>query len=298
MSVKVDYLVVCSKGKDLTLISAKLLEDAIKTIYNEESIYNEPPEEEELRQYIAINYIKNRDDGRWICGFSVDFDIASVDFDIASEEMGKLIREFSTTVAKSTDDGIEHLLKLNDPQLQCTLRRYGDEIFEIEMKLREALSLIFIKTYDENDEDVYNLLKKVNVTLAQRESPERMRKYYENQFFYLSFREYKHINESKPANKVSEVLEYIGEAEDFKDLQRIIAANPIKEDRYADFLASLTDQVESIELLRNCVAHNKPIPERTLDNYNKVSKPLLKSIKDFLKEEANHEVNDETETRN
>ena len=124
-------------------ILAKLLEDAIKTTYNEENIYDESPEAEELRQYIAINYTKNRDDGRWIRRFSVDFDITSVDFDIASEEMGKLIHEFSTSVTESTDDGIENLLKLNDPQLQCTLRRFGDEIFEIEMKLREALSLIF-----------------------------------------------------------------------------------------------------------------------------------------------------------
>ena len=295
MSVKVDYLVVCSNGADLIPILAKLLEDAIKTIYNEGNIiYDQPPEEEELRQYIAINYTKNRDDGRWIRRFSVDFDIASVDFDIASEEMGKLIREFSTTVAKSADDGIENLLKLNDPQLQCTLRRYGDEIFEIEMKLREALSLIFVNTY--YDEDFYDLLNEVNVNFYKRESPERMRKYYENQFFYLSFSEYKRINESKPASKVSEILKQIEEAKNFGDLQQIIAANPIQEDRYATFLVSLTDQVESIELLRNCVAHNKPIPERTLDNYNKVSKPLLKSINDFLEEEANLEVDGETET--
>ena len=294
MSVKVDYLVVCSKGKDLIPILAKLLEDAIKTIYNEENIYNESPEEEELRQYIAINYTKNRDDGRWIRRFSVDFDIASVDFDIASEEMGKLIREFSTTVAKSTNDGIENLLKLNDPQLQCTLRRCGDEIFEIEMKLREALSLIFVNTH--YDEDFYELLKEVNVKVYEQKNAEQMRKYYENQFFYLSFSAYRHINEYRPANKMEEILKYIEEAQDFEDLQRIITANPIKEDRYADFLASLTDQVESIELLRNCVAHNKPIPERTLDNYNKVSKPLLKSINDFLEEEANLEMDGETKT--
>lgn len=295
MSVKVDYFVVCSKGKDLIPILAKLLEDAIKTIYNEENIFNESPEEEELRQYIAINYTNNRDDGRWIRRFSVDFDIASVDFDIASEEMGKLIREFSTTVAKSTNDGIENLLKLNDPQLQCTLRRYGDQIFEIEMKLREALSLIFVNTY--YDEDFYDLLKEVNVNPYKRESPERMRKYYENQFFYLSFGDYKYINQSKAASKVGELLKQIEEAQGFEDLQQIIAANPIKEERYANFLASLTDQVESIELLRNCVAHNKPIPERTLDNYNKVSKPLLKSINDFLEDEANLEMYGETQTR-
>ena len=60
-------------------------------------------------------------------------------------------------------------------------------------------------------------------------SAERMSAYYENQFFYLSFGDYKYINESKPASKVGEILKQIGEAQDFGDLQRIITANPIKE---------------------------------------------------------------------
>lgn len=293
MSVKVDYLVVCSKGKDLIPILAKLLEDAIKTTYNEENIYEEPPEAEELSQYIAINYTKNRDDGRWIRRFSVDFDIALLNFGIASKEMGTLIREFSTSVTKSTKDGIEHLLKLHDPQLQRTLRRYGDEIFEIEMKLREALSLIFVNTY--YDEDFYDLLKKVNVTPLP-ERAERMRKYYENQFFFLGFSDYVRINESKPATKAEKVLEYIEEAQDFEDLQRIITANPIEEDRYADFLASLKERVNSIEKLRNYVAHNMPIPDEIIEDYNMAKDPLLESINDFLEDEANLEVEGETKT--
>ena len=295
MSVKVDYLVVCSKGKDLTPILAKLLEEAIKTTYNEENIYDEPPEAEELSGYIATNYTKNRDDGRWICGFSVDFDIAFLNFNIASKEMGTLIREFSTSVTKSTKDGIEHLLKLHDPQLQCTLRRYGDEIFKIEMKLREALSLIFLSTYDEDNVDFYDLLEKVNVTPLP-ERAERMRKYYENQFFFLGFSDYVRINESKPANKVEEILKYIEEAQDFEDLQRIITANPIEEDRYADFLASLKERVNSIEKLRNYVAHNMPIPYEIIEDYNMAKEAVLESINDFLKEQANLEVDGETET--
>ena len=70
MSVTVDYLVVCAKNKDLTPILAKLLEDAIKTIYNEESIDDELLEEDELRQYITINYTKNI--GTMVAG-SADF---------------------------------------------------------------------------------------------------------------------------------------------------------------------------------------------------------------------------------
>ena len=174
------------------------------------------------------------------------------------------------------------MLKLNDPQLQHTLRIYGEAIFEIEMKLREALSLIFIDIYDE---DFYDLLKEVNVT-PLRESAERMRKYYENQFFFLGFSDYVRINESKPLKQVGEVLKYIRESEDFEDLQRIIIATPIKKRSYVDFLASLKERVSSIEDLRNCVAHNKPIPDDIMEGYNMAKEPLLQSIEEFLEQQA------------
>ena len=115
-----------------------------------------------------------------------------------------------------------------------------------------------------------------------RESPERMKKYYENQFFLLVFSDYDRINESKPPRQVSEVLKHIEEAIDFKDLQQMLTANPIAHKPYADFLASLTERVDSIEKLRNCVAHNRLIPEKTLEDYKKVKDPLLKSIEEFL----------------
>ena len=133
----------------LTSILAELLKDAIGKVYSEVGIYDEPPEEEELRQYITMRYTKNRDNGRQICGFSVEFNIASVEFNIAEDQLEALIDDFSKSVKDCEAEGIEHLLKLNDPQLRCALRDYGDEIFEIEMKLREALSLIFVDTYGE-----------------------------------------------------------------------------------------------------------------------------------------------------
>ena len=143
MLITVDYLVVYSKDMDLTELLTEILKNAL------EDVGDEPPEEEELREHINIRYTKRREDFLYICGFSVEFDSAE-------ERMSELIANFSESVVDCQDEGIEHLLKLNDPYLRRTLRTYGDEIFEIEMKLREALSLIFIDTYGE---DFYNLLK-------------------------------------------------------------------------------------------------------------------------------------------
>ena len=285
MAVMVDYLVVYAEELDLMDLLTEMLKNAL------EDVYDEPPEEEELRQHINIRYTKRRkdkaerqEDCRCTSGFSVEFDSEE-------ERLAELIDDFSESLANCTDEGIEHLLKLNDPQLQRTLRDYGEEIFEIEMKLREALSLIFVDTYGQ---DFYTLLKDVDITQTERPSVQRMQQFYENEFFFLFFSHYPRINNRKRPNQDG-IFEYIQQAEDFEELKQKMTANPITKERYVDFLASLEQRVDSIEKLRNCVAHNRSIPKRTLDNYKTAKDLLLEEIKEFLEEQENSEVNYETE---
>ena len=283
MSVTVDYLVVYSEELDLMDLLTEMLKNAL------EDVYDEPQEAEELSQYITIRYITPREDGHRICGFSVEFDSAA-------GGMGELIYDFSQSVADCTDEGIRHLLKLNDPQLRRTLRDYGDEIFEIEMKLREALSLIFVDTYGEN---FYALLKEVRVEPTGREAPEesQMQAYCENQFFFLVFSDYININVRKQLN-LNRIVEYMGQAEDFEGLKQMITTNPITKERYVDFLESLKQRVDPIEKLRNCVAHNRSISRIIIDDYEMAKDLLLEEIKEFLEEQADSRVDGETETGN
>ncbi len=258
MSVTVDYLVVCSSEIGLSgeMGLIELLTEMLKSALA--AIDDEPPGVEELEQHITIRHTTTREDGRWTCGFSITFDSAE-------EQMEDLINNFSEFVADCTadctDERIKHLLKLNDPQLQRTLRDYGKEIFEIEMKLREALSLIFIDTYGK---DFYDFLNETNidpVTPPPRRTAKLMNESYENEFFHLVFRQYKKLND----------------------------CNPIIGKQYIDFLASLENQVEWIEQLRNCVAHNRSIPEDIIANYETEKTTLLKEIDNFLNSQANGE---------
>lgn len=258
MAVTVDYLIVCSDEMNLSgkMGLIELLTDMLQSAL--EAVDDEPPEDEELEQFITIRYTKTREDGRWVCGFSVEFNSTE-------GQIGDLINNFNEFVADytadCTDDRIKHLLKLNDPQLQHTLRDYGKEIFDIEMKLREALSLIFIYTYGK---DFYELLNETNVdprTPASQRTPKLMNESYENEFFHLLFRQYKKLND----------------------------CNLIIEKEYIDFLASLRDQVKWIEKLRNCVAHNRSIPEDLIANYETEKTTLLKEIDNFLNSQANDE---------
>ena len=269
MPVTVDYLVVYSEELDLMDLLTEMLKNAL------EDVDDEPPEEEELSQYITIRYTTPREDGRRICGFSVEFDSVV-------GGMGELIHDFSQSVADCTDEGIRHLLKLNDPQLRRTLRDYGDEIFEIEMKLREALSLIFVDSYGQN---FYTLLKEVRVEPTGREAPEesQMHAHCENQFFFLVFSDYININVRKQLN-LDRIVEYMGQAEDFEGLKQMITTNPITKERHVDFLESLKQRVDPIEKLRNCVAHNRSISQKIIDDYEMAKDLLLEEIKEFLEE--------------
>ena len=242
MSLTVDYLVVYSEEMDLIELLTEMLKNAL------EDVHDEPPEVEELRQYINIRHTTPREDGHRVCGFSVEFDSAA-------GAMGELIHDFSQSVADCEEEGIGHLLKLHDPHLQRTLRDYGTEIFEIEMKLREALSLIFVDTYGKNFYELLNETNVIPVTPSEQRTAKVMNESYENEFFHLMFKQYKKLND----------------------------CNPIIEREHIDFLASLRDQVEWIEELRNCVAHNRSIPEDIIANYETAKATLLKEIDKVLK---------------
>ena len=95
MAVTVDYLVVCSGEMDLSseMGLIELLTETLKSAL--ESVDNESPADEVLEQLITIRYTKTREDGRWACGFSVEFDSTE-------EQIQDLINNFSEFVADYT----------------------------------------------------------------------------------------------------------------------------------------------------------------------------------------------------
>ena len=274
--MKVDFLIFHSATANLM----EVLLDSLSQAYQDN--YDEPPEIEELLQFIDIRYSKKHvrpsEEGESgetcsICGFSVDFD--------AEEEnvAENLVKGFCESLEQN-DEVIEHVLKLNDPYLRKINRKYADEIFEIEMKLREAISLIFLDTYGDN---FYNLLTEVNVKPSEKDlKPEQMQARWENEFFYLLFSDYPKLNERKQPNSTKGLIQLIGQADDYEAFKHMLTSKPIGNEQYMDFLASLQTHVDPIEKLRNCVAHNRAIPQRVIDNYETAKEPLISSIESLL----------------
>ena len=122
----------------------------------------------------------------------------------------------------------------------------------------------------------------------------KLKECYQNEFFFLMFSSYIQINERKDTN-LERVVECIGQAKDFEGLKRmIINKEPIIETEYSNFLKEVKKFINRIESLRNCVAHNRPIPDKIRGEYETDKELLLEEINKFRKKLANGEVNDET----
>jgi hypothetical protein len=154
------------------------------------------------------------------------------------------------------------------------------------MKLREVLSFIFIEVYGQS---FYSLLQEVDVKIATKEVPNEAyyKKHLENEFFFLLFSDYIKLNERKPV-KNGILLDLIKQSIDFDSLKNKLTSSPISNEKYHDFLASIKERLDAIDKLRNCVAHNRSIPEDIRGNYNMSKELLLKSISEFW-DELNHE---------
>jgi hypothetical protein len=267
MATRVDFLLVSTNRTDLN----KILPDCLSETYV--SIYRDLPDEEILSLSFIIRYTKALNDVLLISGVSIDFEVEP-------ERESEVINFFCGRLASREGDGIVHVLKLNDSALLGFNRPYFDEIFEIEMKLREALSFIFIDTYGS---DYYNLLKDVEFKYpGDPPETQQMKALYQNQFFYLLFSHYINLNVRKKPKNVNDLYSTLEQVADFNELKQRVTTLPITNERYVDFLASLKERMDQIEKVRNCTAHNRAIPEDYIADYNMAKGPLLGAINNFL----------------
>jgi hypothetical protein len=268
MGHKADFLIVYNTAVDL----AVLLRDTLRKTLSED--YDEPGTGTMISDCIGVRYNHCREDGNSISGITVDFDCAE------SEAPG-VIHDFGYTLSDYSEDGILHVVKLMDGDLLRRNWSYTKEIFEIEMKVREALTFIFIDTYGAG---FYSLLKDVDVVPADKELNDEtyFRSHLENEFFLLLFSDYRAINTRRVPKNGTDIIRLIRESTDFLALQESLVSTPIRSEKYIAFMESLKQYLDPIERLRNCVAHNRAISRKVLEDYATAKDQLLSIVDDFL----------------
>jgi len=270
--VSVSYQVVFNGKYDFKEEIKELLKSAFEQNYDNFS-------EEELDSYIEINYEKQIDDDKYIIGFGINFDEIGT-------EVTKIIKDFSENLKDSEE--IILVLKFYDSDLLNFLSDIYKELFKIEMKLREIISLIFIDTYKSGD----HLLKDIslkprfggknNLQKDENQRKEYLNKRYENEFFYILFSDYARLTEVRDLKH--DDLYFITEvSSNFEEFKENILNRGIKEESYLAFLNNIKPVLsEKIENIRNCIAHNRMLDTNDLENYEKYFEEINKQIDNFL----------------
>ncbi len=188
------------------------------------------------------------------------------------------------------DDNCEFLIKFSDQQLFESLQNYYKEIFDIEMKLREILSFIFISTY-ENDCYAFLEFQKQKVTpiygkgVGEVDIPAFLKSKYQNEFFYLTFNQYRQLKlpDIVKSETLINLLADSGSFEELKASIQNLGAMKSEKNDYLGFLNRISENLESIEAVRNCVAHNREPTDEELDNYTMAKEKLEKELDEFFK---------------
>lgn len=266
MRFEIHYLAVFRSGCDPALTIPALL----RQVYEDET--DETPDEEFIIARWRIRLMHQREDGQVVLSFTFSDDREDAEAQAIHSAFGKLL---------SNDSAVEHVLKFQDSFQLSRYQQYAREIYELEMRLREAISFIFIDGYGGS---YYDLLKDSSAKIVVKNPPSEndYKSHHENEFFYLVFDQYIKVNERKPITQVQDLISFIGRATDLATLQTTLTAKPIENRPHSDFLARIKGWIDAVEKLRNCIAHNRTASPKVIEDYESARPKLMEAIAEFF----------------
>ena len=210
-------------------------------------------DDEVIIQNRVVRAVDNAEsgNGNTLLGFDLDLPEHIMGVDVVDEVLTYFVDNLRD------NDTVFHVVMFEDPLLRAELSALADEIFRLEMKLRRALSLIYLNANELRDP--FDLLAVEKVQKSRASKVSQMRRANENQFFHLDFGKYKNLNQRSGTDLTNRLQE---------------------ED--ASFIAGIGDDMKIIERMRNCVAHNRRPPQETRDSYPSARDHLDELLNEYL----------------
>src|SRR3989344_2221628 len=220
------------------------------------STISENPEskikKDDFNNLLNIKYIKKLSNSKFLVGFKIN-----IWYSVLSQDI-KLFCEYL-----NDNENCDFVIKFGDKYLFNSLQEYYKEIFFIEMQLREIFSYIFISTYET---DCFSFLEfqrqKINPLykgVKEDKIPNFLKNKYQNEFFYLTFSQYRQLK-LPDIIKSETLINLLTDNKTFdglkKNIQKLGVLNP-KKNEFLEFLNRISENLESVETIRNCVAHNR-----------------------------------------
>lgn len=186
------------------------------------------------------------------------------------ESTEAVIEEFSRSLVGSGP--IYHAVMFENPLLREELVKFAGEIFALEMKLRRALSFVYLHAHRHGSP--YDLFGQEQVSTMTRDLTERqMESVAENQLFHLTFGQYVQLNQRREP-RLPELIAAIRDSEQYEVLRDTLTRSPIEDSGDIELLSDLRRLMDPIERMRNCVAHNRKPDIDTREDYS-VARPQL-----------------------
>lgn len=264
--MKVNFQIV-HDSEDINAILIEAIRDAYENLYIEKT-------DDELKFLYEVKYNLDLKYSKYVTGFEIEVDeIPSEDYEVFLENYAGKIQE---------DKHVYALIKFHDETRFETYLNYYREIAEIEMQLREILSYIF---YYEYSEDFYNLFEEYEVkSLKDTPKEEELKTRLENQFFYLTFRNYLALDKPKEIRLIRDINTILENSDSYDDFRDKICNRGIKNEKHLEFLAAIKQDLQTIEGVRNSVAHNRTIPGTKLGHFETAKDELNQNFKEFWAE--------------
>ena len=169
----------------------------------------------------------------------------------------------------------------SDETYRLNMELLYKEIYFLEMQLREVLSYIYIKEFYPELDDFHKHLKEPPKWRKEWEDFNNIIKeswkVWENVFFRFTFSDYRRILETKEPN-IKDLITLIQTNDSLEGIRESLSSNIIKDENHIEFLASITDSLESIEKVRNAIMHFRKPSQTELNNYEIAKKKLEDKI--------------------
>lgn len=264
-----EFIIVYKRREDesMAVILQERLREALEANLND-------VEDDTLARMVRLNLRRfqpsNADETpRAVVGFSLE-----INDEVAS--IRDVVDQFSDALV---DDPIEHVVKYEDPLLRAELKTRADEIFSLEMKLRRVLSIIYL--HAAADASPYDLLREelVQPMANARPQADQMQSAAENQFFHLTFGQYVSLNQ-RPA--IKDLASLIRDEATYEAFRAELVRQPVDHEDDASFLAGLKERMDSIEKMRNAVAHNRRPSKKATSDYLNALPLVNQALDDYL----------------
>ncbi len=189
------------------------------------------------------------------------------------------INEFSENFLSFLKDKVQFIYKFEDNRFLEIRSKFFLDIYRIETSLREVISFIFFTTYYYiweflKDLEIDDVTKKYNLKF------EDLKNNFENEFFYISFSDYKKLLNLKKL-KEDEKIELLRDSYSFEDWKKRIFERGLKDEPYIDFINSIKQDLEILEQFRNAIMHNHIFTQKLKQSYEMAKSEILRKIEEF-----------------